>query len=89
MEKTYNNIYKLHIYDFEINKAQLLSEIKSKWDVDYLVLMDLKDWKSVSWARIINLKNYEVMWLENYPTGYKDNVETIMDHFINSMTASK
>lgn len=87
MEKTYNNIYKLHVYDFEINKAQLLTDIKSRWNVDYIILMDLNDWKAVSWARIIDLKNYEVMWLENYPTAYRDNIETIVDHFIQSMTA--
>ena len=86
MEKTYNNIYKLHVYNFEINKADLLAEIKSKWNVDYIVILDLKNWKSVSWGRIINLKNYEIMWIENYPTKYTDNLETVIEHFIESMT---
>lgn len=86
MEKTYNNIYKLHVYNFEINKAELLSEIKTKWNVNYIVILDLKDWRSVSWGRIIDLKTYEITWLENYPTKYTDNLETILDHFIVSMT---
>ncbi|MFC1668769.1 hypothetical protein ACFL20_00130 [Spirochaetota bacterium] len=86
MEKTYNNIFKLHMYNFEISKAELLSEIKTKWKVNYLILLDLRDWGEVSWARVISLENNEIIWLENYPTGYGDNIETIVDHFIKSMT---
>ncbi|MCP4130673.1 MAG: hypothetical protein GY754_06795 [bacterium] len=86
MEKTYNNVYKLHFYNFEINKANLLEEIKNKWGVQYLILLDLKDWGGVTWGRAINLRTYEIVWLENYPTGYYDNIETILDHFIASMS---
>lgn len=85
MEKTYNNIYKLHIYNFEINKAELLSQIKSKWNVKYLILLDLKHWRDVCWARVIDLSSFEVIWLENYPTKYKDTLETVVDHFMASM----
>jgi hypothetical protein len=86
MEKSYDNIYKLHVYNFEINKAQLLSEMKEKWKVRYLVLLDLKDWEEVSWGRVIDLYTYEVIWIENYPARFGDTVETIVDHFIRSMS---
>lgn len=86
MQKSFNNIYKLHFYNYEINKAELLTELKNKWKVDYLIILDLKNWEKVSWGRLIDLQNYEVMWLENYPTKYSDNIETIVDHMINSMS---
>ncbi len=88
MQKSYNNIYKLHFYNFEINKAELLGEMRNKGGVDYLVLLDLKDWEKVSWGRIIDLKSYDIVWLENYPTRYSDDVDSIMDHFIKSMTGN-
>jgi len=86
IEKTYENVSKLHIYNFEANKAEYLNKIRDTWKVRYLVLLDLKDWENVSWGRVIDLKNYEVIWIENYPTKYSDNIESIVDHFIKSMT---
>lgn len=86
MERTINNIYKLHIYNFEVNKAEILNELKTKWKVQYLVLLDLKDWKDISWGRAINLNTYQVIWIENYPTSEIDNIETVTDHFIQSMS---
>jgi hypothetical protein len=88
MEKTYDNLYKLHIYNFEVNKIDLLKEMRLKWDINYLIVLDLKDWKNVSWGRAIDLNTYELVWVENYPTKYSDNIETIIDHFINSITGS-
>jgi len=86
MEKSYNNIFKLHFYNFEVNKAELLTELKSKWQVNYLILLDLKDWEQVSWGRIIDLNTFNIIWLENYPTKYGDDLETVVEHFISSMT---
>ncbi len=86
MEKTYDNLYKLHVYNFEVNKAEILKEMRDKWDVNYLIILDLKDWEKVSWGRAIDLNTYELVWIENYPTKYNDNVETIVSHFISSIT---
>jgi hypothetical protein len=86
MEKTYDNIYKLHVYNFEMNKAQLLNEMKEKWKVHYLILLDLKNWEEVSWGRAIDLYSYEIIWIENYPARFGDTVETVVDHFIMSMS---
>ena len=86
VEKTYDNIYKLHIYNFELNKAEFLKQIRNEWDVEYLILIDLKEWEKVSWARVINLRTFEIDFIENYPTTYNDNIETIVDHFIKNIT---
>ncbi len=86
VEKTYENMYKLHVYNFELNKAEFLKQIRTEWDVDYLILLDLKDWEKVSWARVINLKTFEIDYIENYPTGYTDNIETITNHFITGIS---
>lgn len=89
MERTFDNVYKLHVYNFEISKAETLAQIRQKWNVRYLILMDLRDWESVSWARAINLDTFEIVWLENYPTKYGDTPEKIVDHFIASMSGSR
>ena len=34
----------------------------------------------------INLASYELVWIENYPTRYKDTLETVVDHMIGSMS---
>ena len=86
MEKTYDNIYKLHVYNFEIHKAELLNEMKTKWRVRYLILLDLKDWETVSWGRAIDLNTYEIIWVENYPAQFGDTTDTIVSHFIKSMS---
>lgn len=86
VEKTYDNIYKLHIYNFELNKAEFLKQIRNEWDVDYLLLIELKEWEKVSWARVINLRTLEIEFVENYPTGYNDTIETIISHFIANIT---
>ncbi len=86
VEKTYDNIYKLHIYNFELNKAEFLKQIRAEWDVEYLILIELKEWEKVSWARVINLRTFEIDFIENYPTGFNDNIETIITHFIKNIT---
>ncbi len=86
MERTINNIYKLHIYNFEVNKAEIINELKTKWRVQYIVLLDLKDWSHISWGRAIDLNSYQLIWIENYPTSEIDNIETVTDHFIQSMS---
>lgn len=86
MEKTVSNIYKLHLYNYEINKAETLDEIKNRMNVQYLVIIELQDWEKVSWGRAIDLSTYEIVWLENYPTKYSDTIDTIIKYFIASMT---
>lgn len=88
-EKTIENIYKLHIYNYELSKAEALTEMRTKYATQYLILMDLENWQKVSWARAIDLAAMEVIWVENYPTQYGDTLETVVDHFISSMSGQK
>ena len=80
-EKTYENIYKLHVYNFELDKASALQQLRNNWDVDFLIVLDLKNWEHVSWARVINLRTLDIEFIENYPAKYNDNIETIVTHF--------
>jgi hypothetical protein len=86
MEKSFNNIYKLHIYNFELSKADTLEEIRNKFNVQYLVLLDLKNWEHTSWGRAIDLRSQELIWVENYPTKYGDSLEKVVGHMIDSMS---
>lgn len=86
VEKTYDNIYKLHVYNFELNKAEFLKQIRNEWDVEYLLIIELKEWEKISWARVINLRTFEIDFVENYPTDYNDTIETIISHFISNIT---
>ena len=81
-----DNIYKMHVYNFEVNKAEALIEVKRKFNANYLVVLDLKDWQDVSWGRAINLENLELIWVENYPSKYNDDLVTVVDHLIGSMS---
>lgn len=82
MEKTYNNIYKLHVYNFELSKAEFLADLRNKYGVQYLIVFDLKNWEQVSWARVIDLRTYDIIWIENYPTKYNDSIDSVLDHFV-------
>jgi hypothetical protein len=82
VQKSYDSIYKLHIYSYEAHKAEILTEMKTKWGVKYLFIIDLKNWESISWARTIDLDTLELIGVENYPTKYNDRLDSIIDHFI-------
>ncbi len=84
-QKAHDNLYKLSIYNYEMQKAETLGEMKDKHNVRYLILLELNDWERVSWGRAIDLASYELVWVENYPTRYRDNLESIVDHFIDSL----
>lgn len=88
LEKTYNNLYKMHFYNFEINKAEMLAEMKNKWNVQYLVLLDLKD-SSGCWGRAIDLRTNDIVWIENRGLSYGAGTDKIIDDFIDSMTGKR
>jgi hypothetical protein len=85
LEKTYNNLYKMHFYNYEANKAEVLADIKNKWNVQYLILLDLKS-STGCWGRAIDLKTNDIVWIENKGPFAGINAENITDEFINSMT---
>lgn len=85
-QKAHDNLYKLTIYNYEMQKAETLGEMKERYNVRYLILLELNDWERVSWGRAIDLASYELVWVENYPTRYRDTLESIVDHFIDSLS---
>lgn len=87
LEKAYSNIFKLHVYNYELHKAEILSKIRTTFDVQYLVLLNLSDWQEVSWGRVIDLRTFELIWVENYPTKYEDTLDSVIDHLIESATS--
>ncbi len=82
MQKTYDNLYKLHVYNYELSKAETLGQMKDKWGARYLVLLEFKDWERVSWARVIDLATFELVGVINYSTQYRDTLETVIEHFV-------
>jgi hypothetical protein len=88
LEKTYNNLYKMHFYNFEINKAEMLAEMKNKWNVQYLVILDLTA-STGCWGRAIDLRTNDIMWIENRRPSDGTPTEKIIDDFINNMTGKK
>lgn len=85
LEKTYNNLYKMHFYNFEVNKAEVLADMRNKWNVQYLILLDLKN-SSGCWGRAIDLKTNDIIWIENRGLSIGASTEKIIDDFIDSMT---
>lgn len=65
-QKSYDSVYKLHTYNYEANKAEILNEMKNKWGLRYLVVMDLRDWENVSWVRAIDLETFDIIAIENF-----------------------
>jgi len=88
LEKIYNNLYKMHFYNFEINKAEMLAEMKNKLNVQYLVILDLTA-SSGCWGRAIDLRTNDIMWIENRGPSDGAATEKIIDDFINSMSGKR
>lgn len=86
-QKSFDSVYKLHIFNYETQKAEMLNEMKNKWGIKYLVVLQLQDWEKVSWARVIDLESFEVIAIENYPGTYSDKIDTVVAHFISTIAA--
>jgi hypothetical protein len=83
-QKSYDSLYKLHVYNYEANKAEILTDMKTKWGLRYLIILDLRDWQNTSWMRTIDLESYDIIAVENYPTRFTDNIDSVIDHFIDT-----
>ena len=82
LEKTYNNLFKLNFYNYEVNKAEILAEMRNRWNVQYLVLIEISGLGG-SWGRAIDLRTNDIIWIENGGGGTAD---SITDAFIDGMT---
>ncbi|MBN2158677.1 MAG: hypothetical protein JW807_04725 [Spirochaetes bacterium] len=88
LEKTYNSLFKMHFYNYEVNKAEVLSDMRNKWNVQYLILLDLKSMGG-AWGRAIDLRTNDLVWIENQGVSFGGDSEKITDGFIDSMTGKK
>ena len=86
-DKMYDNIYKLHLYNFENEKADVLQQIRLKYKTDYILLIQMKEWQEgYSWARGIQLDTMDLFYVHNYPTGRSDTVQTIVGRVIKTIS---
>lgn len=84
LEKTYNSLYKMHFYNYEVNKAEILAEMRNKWNVQYLILLNMNDIGSC-WGRAIDLRTNDIVWIENRASAFAG-TEKLTDSLIDSMT---
>lgn len=83
VEKNFDNLYKLHLYNFEVSKAEILKELRNRYKIDYVLLLAMKEWDTkYSWARAIQLENFDLIYVHNYPAKRKDSIQTIANRFI-------
>jgi hypothetical protein len=84
LEKTYNNLFKMHYYNYEVNKAEVLADMRNKWNVQYLILLDVKGIGG-GWGRAIDLRTNDLVGIENFG-GAGVSTEGLVDRMIDSMT---
>jgi len=84
LEKTYNNLFKMHFYNYEVNKAEVLADMRNKWNVQYLILLDVKGIGG-GWGRAIDLRTNDLVWIENFSAVGAD-TSKLVDQIIDSMT---
>lgn len=87
LEKTYNSLYKMHFYNYEINKLEMFGEMRNKWNIQYLVLLSLHD-RGGAWGRAIDLRTNDIVWIDNRGISFGAGTGLI-DSFIDSMTGKK
>lgn len=87
LEKTYNNLYKMNFYNYEVNKVEILGEMRNKWNVQYLILIALNDMGG-AWGRAIDLRTNDIVWIDNRGVSFQT-AAGIVDSFIDSMTGKK
>jgi hypothetical protein len=81
-----DSLFKMNYYSYESSKADVLNDIKTKWGVRYLVLLEMQDWENTAWGRAIDLNSMELVWVENYPPKFNDSIESVTEHFMDSMS---
>jgi len=89
-DKVFENIYKLHIFNFENLKAEMLQSLKTKLNVRYMVLLSLSRWdQGYSWARAIKLDNMDLVFVQNYKATRKDDLKSVVAQMIDIMQKGK
>lgn len=89
-EKVFENIYKLHVYNFENIKAEMLQSLQKKLNIRYVFVLSFANWDAgYSWGRAIKLDTMDVVYVHNYPTARKDTYQTVANHMIDILQKGK
>lgn len=89
-DKVFENIYKLHLFNFENLKAEMLQALRTKMGVRYVILMSLTRWDTgYTWARAIKLDNMELVYVQNYSAARKDDLKSVVSQMIETMQKGK
>ncbi len=85
-DKMFDNVYKLHIYNFENSKAEIIRTMQKEWGVDYIILLSMEGWdKGYSWARAIDLTTMDLVYVHNYPAQKSDSYQSIIRKMIQTI----
>ncbi|MBN8222167.1 MAG: hypothetical protein J0L53_14680 [Spirochaetes bacterium] len=89
-DKVFENIYKLHLFNFENLKAEMLQSLRTKMGVRYVILLSLTRWDTgYAWARAIKLDNMELVYVQNYSATRKDDLKSVVGQMIETMQKGK
>lgn len=88
-DKMFNNLYKLHIYNFENSKAEIIRTMRNEWKIDYIILLSMNGWQNgYSWARAIDLETMDLIYVHNYPAEKSDSYQSIIRKMIKTIQGS-
>jgi hypothetical protein len=89
-DKVFENIYKLHIFNFENLKLEMLQALQKKLGIRYVILLSLVRWDAgYTWARVIKLDNMQLVYVQNYKASRKDDLKSVLGNIIKIMQAGK
>jgi hypothetical protein len=89
-DKVFENIYKLHLFNFENLKAEMLQNMRLKMGVRYVILLSLSRWDTgYAWVRAIKLDNMELVFVQNYSAARKDDLKSVVGQMIETMQKGK
>jgi len=89
-DKVFENIYKLHLFNFENLKAEMLQSLRTRLGIRYVILLSLTKWDTgYTWARAIKLDNMELVFVQNYNAARKDDLKSVVGQMIEIMQKGK
>jgi hypothetical protein len=89
-DKVFENIYKLHIFNFENLKLEMLQGLQKKLGIRYVILLSLSRWDAgYTWARVIKLDTMQLVYVQNYRVSRQDDLKSVLGKMIATMQAGK
>ena len=89
-DKVFENIYKLHLFNFENLKAEMLQSLQKRLGIRYVILLSLSRWDAgYTWARAIKLDNMQLVFVQNLNVSRKDDLKSVVASMIDIMQKGK